>query len=179
MTVRKALETIFREHELEDFLWIRAADIVVAQWVRMKCMFGCWEYGQSATCPPEMPTVAECERFIREYADAVLFHFSGRVTNPEDRYEWSMDIDRRLVEVERRVFLAGFPKAFLLSMGSCRFCDDCTAERTTCRVQKLARPTPEALAVDVFSTVRKHGYPIDVLTDYDQEMNRYAFLLVE
>jgi hypothetical protein len=35
------------------------------------------------------------------------------------------------------------------------------------------------MAVDVFSTVRKIGYPIQVLSDYDQEMNRYAVLLVD
>ena len=33
--------------------------------------------------------------------------------------------------------------------------------------------------MDVFATVRKLGYPIEVLIDYDQAMNRYAFLLVE
>jgi hypothetical protein len=38
---------------------------------------------------------------------------------------------------------------------------------------------PEALAVDVFSTVRQVGYPIEVLTEYPQAMNRYAFLLIE
>jgi hypothetical protein len=35
------------------------------------------------------------------------------------------------------------------------------------------------MAMDVFATVRKLGYPIEVLTDYDQAMNRYAFLLIE
>jgi hypothetical protein len=35
------------------------------------------------------------------------------------------------------------------------------------------------MAVDVFSTVRRIGYPIEVLADYRQAMNRYAFLLIE
>jgi hypothetical protein len=35
------------------------------------------------------------------------------------------------------------------------------------------------MAVDVFSTVRQIGYPIEVLADYCQAMNRYAFLLIE
>jgi hypothetical protein len=35
------------------------------------------------------------------------------------------------------------------------------------------------LAVDVFTTVRKVGYTIDVLSDYDEKMNRFAFLLIE
>ena len=49
----------------------------------------------------------------------------------------------------------------------------------TCTNKNDARPGPESLAVDVFSTVRSVGYPIEVLTGYEQEMNRYAFLLVE
>jgi hypothetical protein len=35
------------------------------------------------------------------------------------------------------------------------------------------------MAVDVFTTVRKLGYPIEVLTDPAQTMNRYAFLLID
>jgi hypothetical protein len=35
------------------------------------------------------------------------------------------------------------------------------------------------MAMDVFSTVRRIGYPIEVLADYRQAMNRYAFLLIE
>jgi hypothetical protein len=35
------------------------------------------------------------------------------------------------------------------------------------------------MAVDVFATVRQFGFPIQVLADYSQAMNRYAFLLVE
>jgi hypothetical protein len=31
----------------------------------------------------------------------------------------------------------------------------------------------------VFATVRQVGYPIEVLSAYTQEMNRYAMLMVE
>jgi hypothetical protein len=31
----------------------------------------------------------------------------------------------------------------------------------------------------VYTTVRKISYPIDVLPDYDREMNRYAFMLLD
>jgi predicted metal-binding protein len=34
--------------------------------VRMKCMYGCASYGRKACCPPNTPTVAECERFLKE-----------------------------------------------------------------------------------------------------------------
>jgi hypothetical protein len=35
------------------------------------------------------------------------------------------------------------------------------------------------MAMDVYSTVRRAGYPIEVLPDYDRAMNRYSFLLIE
>ncbi|MHB1357924.1 MAG: DUF2284 domain-containing protein [Anaerolineae bacterium] len=44
---------------------------------------------------------------------------------------------------------------------------------------ELARPVPEALGIDLFSTIRACGSPIEVLTEYTQTMNRYAILLVE
>jgi predicted metal-binding protein len=55
----------------------------------------------------------------------------------------------------------------------------CPGKRTEYKSAKLARPSPESLAVDVYSTVRQCGFPIQVLTNYSQTMNRYAFLLLE
>ena len=63
-------------------------------------------------------------------------------------------------------------------MDSCNICATCSGERDTCTEPKIARPSPEAMAMDVYSTVRGVGYPIEPLTDYSQAMNRYAFLLV-
>ena len=60
-----------------------------------------------------------------------------------------------------------------------RRCKDCPGTRINCLNPAMARPCPEALGVDVFATVRSAGFPIEVFTDYDKEMNRYAFLLVE
>lgn len=42
-----------------------------------------------------------------------------------------------------------------------------------------ARPTLEAYWVDVFTTARKFGYPIEVLKNTSRETNRYGLLLVE
>jgi hypothetical protein len=35
------------------------------------------------------------------------------------------------------------------------------------------------MGIDVFSTVAKFGFPLQVLSGYEEEMNRYAFLLIE
>ena len=166
--IKAAVERILREHKFNDYLWMHPSDVVVSHWVRMKCLIDCEEFGQNASCPPNVPSVLECEAFFREYSEAIVLHFEKAVQNPEDRFARTRQINNRLIhQVERDVFRAGFHKAFLLPMDSCNLCDDCTGVRQTCKNPKLARPIPESMAVDVFTTVRKIGYPIQVLSDYD------------
>ena len=146
----------------------------------MKCLYGCAEYGKNAACPPNAPPVDACARFFREYRRAVVFHFAKTLEKPEDRHAWSRKIN--LESPEARQARCSRPAS---SRPSC--CPWTAAEllrglpgvRTACKELKLSRPSPDALAMDVYSTVRKIGYPIEVLSDYGQEMNRYAFLLVD
>ena len=51
-------------------------------------------------------------------------------------------------------------------------------DRKTCEQPRMARPAPEAMAVDVYTTVRQAGFKLNVLSDYDQKMDRFAFLMV-
>lgn len=179
MATRAELEALFERHRAADFRWMEPHKIVVAQWVRMKCMFGCGEYGRNATCPPNVPAVPDCRRFFDEYGSGVVFHFEKRVKRPEDRHAWTKEVNQELSKLERDVFLLGYPKVFLLFMDSCCLCAKCEGSREVCKHPREARPTPESMAVDVFATVRQYGYPIEVLTDYTQSMDRYAFLLIE
>ena len=176
---KKKIDTILEKYGHTDYRWIDPQKIIVAQWVRMKCMFGCGEYGRSGACPPNTPEVADCDRFFKEYADAVIFHFQGRMDQPEDRHAWSRNINAKLLKLERDVFLAGYERAFLLFMDSCCFCKECSGNREACKEPRMARPAPEAMAVDVYSTVRQFNFPISVRTAYDQKMDRYAFLMVQ
>jgi len=45
MDSRSTLEALFAKHGFTDFKWIEPAKIVVAEWVRMKCTYGCGSYG--------------------------------------------------------------------------------------------------------------------------------------
>jgi predicted metal-binding protein len=173
------LDEIFKKHGYRDYKWIDPNKIIVSQWVRMKCMFGCGEYGNNSSCPPNVPSVSECEKFFHEYSMAVIFRFAKKVDKPEDRHKWSTKVNMKLFKLEQEVFLSGYERAFLLFMDSCSLCEDCPGERQKCKEPRSARPSPEALAVDVYSTVKQYSFPIEVLTDYSQEMNRYAFLMVK
>ncbi len=176
---RKELEKMLKRHGYDDYKWTDSKSIVVAQWARMKCMFGCKNYGKCGTCPPNTPSVAECKEFVREYKTCVVFRFTKRVAKPEDRFAWTRKVNLKLLKLEREVFLSGYYKAFLIFMDSCNLCTSCPGIKQLCKNPKMSRPTPESMAIDVYATVRKIGYPIDVLYDYSQEMNRYAFLFIE
>lgn len=179
MASQELLQKIFHKMGYSDFRWIDPKEIVVGQWVRMKCMFGCDSYGKNASCPPNTPSIPECRNFFDTYKIGAVFRFEKELDDPEERHEWSKGVNKGLLALERETFIAGHHKAFVLFMDNCKLCRDCTSTRSSCRNKKIARPSPEAMGVDVFATVSKYGYPINVLSDYQQAMNRYAILLVE
>ncbi len=86
---RKTLDAIIQAKGYTDYKWADPKNIVVSQWVRMKCKFGCSEYGRGGACPPETPPVNECRQFFNDYSDAVILHFEGIMDKPEDRHNWS------------------------------------------------------------------------------------------
>jgi len=139
--------------------------IVVAEWVRMKCQFGCDGYGQSLTCPPYSPSPEETRRLISFYKSAILVH-GGVYT----------DIHALIPELEQEIFLDGYFKAFGLGAGPCQLCVKCAK---FCRHPDKTRPSMEACGIDVYSTVRANGYPIKVLKDGNCKGNYYGLVLIE
>ena len=116
MLKKATLEKLFKDRGFADFKWIEAKDIVVAQWVRFRCMFGCPAYGKRGTCPPNVPSIDECRQMISEYSQVAVFHFEKKLEKPEDRKAWSKRIVLKLMELEREVFLSGYYKTFLISV---------------------------------------------------------------
>jgi predicted metal-binding protein len=173
------LDAIVRQHGISDFKWIDPKTIIVSQWVRLKCEYGCPSYGRVASCPPNTPTVQECRQFFEGYSAGLVFHVQKVAPESAERRTWSAKTNIALSKIERDVFLAGYPKAFLLFMDSCEICEECVPVRSACKEPEISRPSPEGMAVDVYGTVRQWGYPIEVLTDPLAEMDRYAFLMVE
>jgi predicted metal-binding protein len=159
--------------------WLSAQDVVLARWVRLKCEFGCPSYGHQACCPPNLPPLAECRQLFGEYARIALLHFPLAVPRPEERHQATRAINARLLALEREAFLLGHPKAFALYTDPCHVCPECSPRREECKRLAEARPSPEGLCVDVFSTARRAGLPIQVLTDLGDTMNRYALLLLD
>ena len=93
-----------------------AQQVVTAEWVRMKCLFGGCQQGRCLTCPPHSPRPRRARR-VREPTPGVLDEYSNIVllrfdVQPE-RAEW-LRASRRVADValrpERELFLAGAPQ---------------------------------------------------------------------
>jgi predicted metal-binding protein len=95
------------------------------------------------------------------------------------RFSWFREVNRRVLNLEKEVFLSGFYKAFAFPPAPCNLCGRCQESKRECRQPLASRPTLEAFCVDVFATARKMGYEIQVLKGYEEEMNRFGLLLIE
>jgi predicted metal-binding protein len=154
---------------LIDPKMIRAKDIVLGEWVRWKCKYGCPDYGKWLTCPPYSPTPTETRALLREYKRALLFRMK-----PDKR-----KMLRSLVNLERRIFLGGHRKALAFSGGSCNLCRVCNIRSRTCRKPEIARPSMEACGIDVFETARRAGCQISILKDKTSEFTYFGMILVD
>lgn len=146
---------------------IRPAEVETAAWVRLKCQYGCDCYGQCLVCPPFTPGPEEMRKVLDSYKRGVLI-----------RFDEEADVKAVVVELEREIFLRGAWKALGLGAGPCYFCRECDVEEG-CRHPERARPAMEACGIDVFSTVRKFGLPIEVVRTRRQCPNYYGLILVD
>jgi predicted metal-binding protein len=175
MSNKNEIDKIIKEHGFDDYKWIiPQKNIIVSSWVRFHCQFGCKNNG---SCPPAVPSVEECRQMIHEYKNAIIFHFPIQSENENEHYRRMS----ALYELERAVFLAGNYKVFLLQYGSCAYCKDCMAEGTRIKcVNKIkSRPGADAMGIDIYQTAHNVGYHIQVVKNYDEVTNRFAFLLLD
>jgi len=161
------LKYVKRAKELgaKDAKVIHVKTIVAAEWVRLKCKFGCDGYGQSLTCPPNSPTPDETRRALGYYKYALLVRTDG-----------TTDTRDIILPLEREIFLDGHFKAFGMAAGPCDLCTNCAK---TCRHQDKTRPAMEACGIDVYTTVRSNGFPINVVKDHGCVENYYGLVLIE
>ena len=160
--VKMALEMGARDSRV-----ISIDDIVFDPRSLLKCMYGCRDWGTRWTCPSSSKGLKpwEAERILKRYQWGLLIH----TNNPTRAHEIAL-------EVERNAFLDGYP--FALSLIDCYVCDSC-AFPDPCRFPKKSRPELQAMGIDVYSTVKQQGLPIQPLKTRNDTPNYYALVLIE
>lgn len=156
---------------------VESADVVAAEWVRMKCLYGCDEPGVRRTCPPNMPPVSVTRELLAEYRRGVLLEV-GPIVGEQNSDAESRRLNDAALALERELFLAGHHKAWMMGAGPCELCDRC-AEGADCPTPEKARPSMEGCGIDVFATVRNAGRTIDVVRDEGDEYRFFALVLVD
>jgi hypothetical protein len=83
---------------------IDTATVVVEEWVRWKCLYGCPLHGKDASHPPCAPDATSTRRVLREYRTAILLNSSR-----------GKSLTEAAVRLEGEAYRAGYYKAFALT----------------------------------------------------------------
>jgi predicted metal-binding protein len=153
---------------------VKVEEIPVDARVILKCQIPrCFGYGAGAHCPPHALKPEELREVLKKYRWAVLFI---KEVPPEvivrdkatikERVAAYQEVFKIVSELESLAFYDGHYLAFGFAAGSCRhtFCaqqETCQAlEGKRCRFSLLARPSMEAVGIDVYQMVAAAGWDI-------------------
>ncbi|GAB4260798.1 MAG: DUF2284 domain-containing protein [Deferrisomatales bacterium] len=180
--VLREIRTLGTKYGIREVLPIRAEDICVAEWVRLKCRYGCKMYGSSWCCAPETPEPQKVRAILSEYSKALLL--CATISN-EQFYRDNQKKRRKQVNswkgtiaLERHLFLLGYYKAFALVAERCALCREC-AYPEPCKFPQSKRPSVESFAIDVFATIENIGKRYELASNVSDEYNCYSIILME
>jgi len=154
---------------------VPVANVKTAEWVRLKCQFGCDGFGKGLCCPPRTPTPEQMKRVLADYRRALIYSY---VCTPSDYRPKRRRMRRLVAELERTAFLDGLYKAFGLADGPCRLCRTCDVT-SDCRHPEDARPSMEGCGIDVYATARNSGIELDVATRRDGPSKHINLILLD
>lgn len=156
--------------------------IVIADWVNLKCRYGCQRYNKSWCCPPATPGPREARAILNDYHLALLlvaeqscadfYRDNNRKRINQIRY-W-----KGALSLERFLFLEGYYKVFSLVGECCALCKEC-AYPDNCRFPQEKRPSIESFSIDVIGTLQNLGSQTTVKKQIGDNFNSYGIILVE
>jgi predicted metal-binding protein len=176
------LEEIGRKYNINEIVPMKVEDISVAPWVRLKCKYGCSKYGKSWCCPPETPDPEKMQIILEGYREALLL--CGTIKNgdfyKENQRKRRVQVNtwKGTLALERRLFLAGYYKAFGLVSENCALCKSCTYPRE-CKFPKDRRPSVESCSIDIFRTLKNINRDFELAEKVTSEYNCYCIILLE
>lgn len=171
-----------KKYGLESVIAFGIDEIVLANWVLLKCRYGCSQFNSNWSCPPATPTITEVRELMKEYTTALLlvgsqtcsqfYRDTNRKRTDQVRY-W-----KGTVSLERHLFLEGYDKAFGLVSGACSLCKAC-AYPENCRFPMEKRPTVESLSIDLIGTLKNIGIDTRIALDLHETFKYYSIILLD
>lgn len=163
---------------------ILTKDIVVDKRVRLKCAVPvCSSYGRHLMCPPNVMPVDEFKEILSAYKKALILQIEGDYgssdRSPGERL--SKKLESGITEpdelmkklhvlvnaMETMAFKRGLHLATGLIGGECLLCTECVPPGSgeACRRPFEARPSMEAMGIDVVRTCEKVGLRISLSSE--------------
>jgi predicted metal-binding protein len=132
----------------------------------------CASYGNSIYCPPHAMKPQRFRELLTKYEDAVIFKIdaSSKILLSKKRFDEFRKIYEIATRLESFAMEDGFSESEGFAAGSCKpvFCPEyqCQAiiDGKTCRYPDKARPSMEAVGINVFKLVREVGWEINKIT---------------
>jgi predicted metal-binding protein len=131
-----------------------------------KCMYGCPAYNRCLMCPPFTPSPVDFARDLKKYEWAVLVEAN------------LADLNELVVELEHEAMRRGHYLALGLKAGPCLLCPECVPPGEPCREPLKARPSMEAMGINVFATLSKLGINRELKSPSD-DFTTWGLVLVE
>jgi predicted metal-binding protein len=160
---------------------ISAKDIIVDRRVRLKCAIPiCSSYDRHLMCPPNLMPIDEFKEIISSYEKALIVQIEADYDSSDrsKNKNLSKELDDEIVEtnelmkklhllvnaMETAAFKRGFHLATGLIGGQCMLCPECISPGSgeACRRPFEARPSMEAMGIDVLRTCENAGLRISL-----------------
>jgi predicted metal-binding protein len=158
-----------KERGASSALLIDISNIVIDERVRLKCQVPlCGSYRNNLMCPPYVPSVTEFHDALKLYSSAIILQVTAELKNSrtdiqsEEIFSPAKKLHELVNFAEKKAFSEGYRFATGFIGGCCRLCDECVAIHggKQCRFPFKARPSMEAVGIDVITTAEKVGLPI-------------------
>jgi predicted metal-binding protein len=179
----KGLVKAAKAHGATSVKIISARDVFVDKRARLKCLVPrCSSYGRHLLCPPSLMPVDEFKEILDCYESGLLIQVEADVDSSDkslkhldnevceeigsetDSREWQLKLLRLVNTTEAIAFKMGFYFAAGLAGGNCCLCRECVTPQSgrPCKHPFQARPSMEAMGIDVIKTCRKARMPVSL-----------------
>ncbi len=171
-----------RSYGLDAIFPFRIDKIEVAEWVHLKCRYGCNQYNTNWCCPPATPSPDKVRAILAEYSTALLLVGSTSCSdfylNNARKRSSQVRCWKGTISLERTLFLEGYYKAFSLVGECCALCKEC-AYPDDCRFPQEKRPSVESFSIDVIGTLKNLGTTSTVAAETCETYSYYGIILLE
>jgi predicted metal-binding protein len=132
----------------------------------------CDGYGKSINCPPHVMKPKEFREFVKQYDHAVVFKIDVSIEDmmSEKRNEAFRMIYAIASTLETMAKDEGFEHSIGFAAGSCKpvFCRahkvcQALSNKSSCRNASVARPSMEAVGINVVKLIRDAGWEIQAI----------------